>query len=241
MRIEMNGDSYVRTLLAEAHERSKAVLLVSTLSAALVLSAAERSSPLLIVGDSHAACRLPHSAVDAWIVADLLGVPASRRLAVSGSTAAQWSSDHLGWLSAATNCHAPVVWVSLGGNDVGAALADGRIDVIERISIVARLYDAVFALAQHRRLVVGTLYADPFQGARADYAEGAELLDSGISNIVALACGAAGTPWALLDERAVLGREDYDGSGDLHPGACGYTNLALRLRTIIKEKSNAAR
>lgn len=45
---------------------------------------------------------------------------------------------------------------------------------------------------------------------------------------------AAGTRWALLDERGVLGSGDYDGSGDLHPGARGYTNMALRLRGIMK-------
>jgi lysophospholipase L1-like esterase len=190
--------------------------------------------PLLIVGDSHAACRLPHSSVDSEIVANLLGVPPSRRLAVSGATAAQWSSDYLGWLADATNCFAPVVWISIGGNDAGEAASDGRIDVSERISIAARIYDTVFAIAQHRMLVIGTLYADPFQGSRSDYAEGVGQLDMGISNIVSLACGSAGVPWALLDEREVLGRADYDGSGDLHPDANGYTNMALRIRAIIK-------
>jgi lysophospholipase L1-like esterase len=190
--------------------------------------------PVLVVGDSHAASYLPHGGPDAQIVADLLGVPASRRMAHSGSTADQWASGYNGWLCAATNCRAPVVWVSLGGNDVAAALSDGRIDDAERAAISASLYASAFALAQRRRLFVGTLYADPWRGARTDAARGLLELDAGISNIVVSACRAAGTRWALLDERAVLSEADFDGSGDLHPAAAGYTNMALRLRAIIK-------
>ena len=106
------------------------------------------------------------------------------------------------------------------------------------LDVLVEIHRAVLGVDHHHRVHHRALGDEDVLPAPS---EGAGLLDSGISNIVALACGAAGTPWALLDERAVLGREDYDGSGDLHPGAGGYTNLALRLRTIIKEKSNAAR
>ena len=192
----------------------------------------------LIVGDSHAACRLPHSGVDAWTVAELLGVPASNRLAVSGSTARQWAADHNGWLSSALSNRAQVVWISLGGNDVTEAAADGSVSTPEQLAIASDLFCVVATIARGRKLVIGTLYADPYQGSRPADAQGLALLDAGISNVVALACGSVGVRWALLDERGVLGASDYDGSGDLHPASSGYTKMADEIIAIINKQGN---
>jgi len=192
-----------------------------------------KTPELLILGDSHAACRLPHSPVDAWTVAELLGVPASNRLAVSGSTARQWASDYQGRLSAAITNRAGIVWISIGGNDALAAAADGQVTAAEQLAVAADMLRFFAAAARGRALCVCTLYADPWQGARPDQAAGLDALDAGISNVCELACSSVGTPVAFLDERTVLTPANYGGSGDLHPNAEGYTNIALRLRSII--------
>jgi lysophospholipase L1-like esterase len=197
------------------------------------LSCFAESPSLLIVGDSHAANRLPHSPVAAWIVADLLGVSPSNRLAVSGSTAAQWAADLNGMMTSATNNRAPVVWISLGGNDAAAAASDGSVTTEECYRIAADLYNAVFALSRGRRLVICTLYADPHQGALPDYAWAVGRLDAGITDVCSLACRASGTPLRFLDERWTLCSWNYDGSGDLHPDAAGYTNMAVQISKII--------
>jgi lysophospholipase L1-like esterase len=191
---------------------------------------------VLVIGDSHAACRLPHGAVDSWIVADLLGVSSSNRLAVSGSTAAQWASNQNGWLAAATNNRAPIIWISLGGNDVMAALADGRVTTDEARSAASNYYAVVRAVARGRRLVVATAYADPYQGARSDYALGLLILNSGIRMMTMRSCNELGVSFSILDEPDILGPSNYDGTGNLHPNAGGYTNMALRLRAVIKEQ-----
>lgn len=200
-----------------------------------LLAFAAAAEDILIVGDSHAACYLPHGGPDSWIVADVLQVPASNRLAVSGSTAAQWAADYRGWLTAATNNAAPVVWISLGGNDAAAIAADGRVDPAEIGAAASNYLQAVRALARGRRLVVATAYADPYQGARQDVAAGVLMLDSAVRLLTARACTELGVPFRVLEEPEILGASDYDGSGDLHPGAAGYTNMALRLQNLIKE------
>ena len=190
---------------------------------------------VLIVGDSHAANRLPHSGTDAWICADILEVPAANRLAVSGSTAAQWAADRDGWLTASANNDAPVVWISLGGNDAAAIAADGRADPPELRAAASNYLHTVRALARGRRLVIATAYADPWQGARKDCAAGVLRLNSAVRLLTARACNSLGVPFRVLEEPEILGANDYDGSGDLHPGAAGYTNMALRLQAIIRE------
>ncbi len=193
------------------------------------------SPEILVVGDSHAANRLPHSGVDAWIVADILGAPASNRLAVSGSTAAQWSADYRGWLTAATNNRAPVVWISLGGNDALSMLSAGFSPAA--VSAAQSNYCAVVrSVGRGRRLVIATTYADPFQGARTDYAFGVTVLNSMIRLLTAKATTEIGVPFAVLDEPSILTGYDFDGSGDLHPNPTGYTNMGLRARAIIKEE-----
>jgi len=191
---------------------------------------------VLVIGDSHAACRLPHSSIDSWIVADMLNVPMSNRLAVSGTTAAQWAANQNGWLSAATDNRAPVVWISLGGNDAMTALADGRVTPDEARAAASNYYAVVRAVARGRRLVVATAYADPYQGARPDCALGLLMLNSAIRLQSMRACCELGVPFNVLDEPDILGPSNYDGSGDLHPDAAGYTNMALRLQAIIKDQ-----
>lgn len=199
------------------------------------LAIAAPAADILIVGDSHAACYLPHGGPDSWIVADVLQVPASNRLAVSGSTAAQWAADHRGWLAAACANPAPVVWISLGGNDAAAAAADGRVDPAEIRAAASNYLHAVRALARGRRLVIATAYADPYQGARPDVAAGVLLLDSAVRLLTARACQDMGVPFRVLEEPEILDATDYDGSGDLHPGIAGYHKMALRLRALIEQ------
>lgn len=205
------------------------------LIACLMLALAARAQDLLILGDSHAACYLPHGGPDSWIVADVLRVPAAFRLAVSGSTAAQWAADKDGWLSAATNNPAPVVWISLGGNDAAAMTADGRVTPEEARAAAAAYASVVRALARGRRLVVVTAYADPLQGKNPLQAAAVMGLNSAVRLLAARACGELSVPFRVLEEPEILTPADYDGSGDLHPGAPGYTNMALRLQAIIKE------
>lgn len=64
------------------------------------------------------------------------------------------------------------------------------------------------------------------------------MLNSAIRLQTMRACNELGVPFNILDEPDILGPSDYDGSGDLHPGAPGYTNMAARLQAIIKEQCN---
>lgn len=188
---------------------------------------------ILIVGDSHAACRLPHSATDSWIIADRLEVPTANRLAVSGSTAAQWAADTHAWTSVARANRAPVVWLSLGGNDAVAALADGVVTPEEIRAARSNYCAVVRAIASGRSLVIATAYADPYAGYRPDVAVGILQLNSAIRMETARACNALGVPYVVLEEPEILGACHYDGSGDLHPNAEGYHRIAAEIIALI--------
>lgn len=189
---------------------------------------------MLIAGDSHAACYLPHGGPDSWIVAERLDVPWGNRHARSGSTAAQWAADHEGWLSAALSNRAPVVWISLGGNDGASAMKDGSVSLDEYLALQGNLQTVIRTLARGRALVITTAYADPLQGKDPRQAAGLAALNSAVRLVTSAVCDRMGVPWRILEESEILGREHYDGSGDLHPDAAGYEKMADEIGAIIR-------
>lgn len=181
---------------------------------------------ILIVGDSHAEGYLPHSKIRSNAIAETVGAPPELRLAVSGSTAIDWARDLDGRLTRAearaSGCEA--VLVSLLGNDLFAASADGNVTVAEIAASLAALYEVLHTLSGLPRRMFVLLYGQPFPQPTPEQARGLALLKEAIiacANTVALITG---NPVEFLDESEILAPSDWPGD-DIHPFESGYRKI----------------
>lgn len=184
---------------------------------------------LLVVGDSHAKGRLPHGTVDSDAIAVRVGTPEKYRLAVSGSTALQWAADEDGRLSAAqglaSECDAALV--SLLGNDLFQAAADGRVELPEIAAAGAAMYEVIRSVAQCCPRVFVLLYGYPYRDRDARKMLALLGLDAAIRSVCECVRATLVTAPRIetLDERALLSRDDWPGD-DIHPFESGYLKLA---------------
>lgn len=192
---------------------------------------------ILIVGDSHAKCRLPHGSVDSDAIANRLDVPDELRLAVSGSTAIEWASDKDGWLSRAqalaAECDA--VLISLLGNDLFAAARDGHIETSEVAAAAGALYEVVrsIAIAAPRTFVL--LYGYPYHDSNVRNILALEALDGAIEAVVETVRVVTGSRIETIDERRIVSRSDWPGD-DIHPLESGYIAIADEVARRMEPK-----
>lgn len=185
---------------------------------------------ILIVGDSHAEGYLPHSKIRSNAIAEAVGALPELRLAVSGSTAIDWARDLDGRLTRAEahsyGCEAALV--SLLGNDLFAASADGNVTVAEIAASIAALYEVLHTLSGLPQRLFVLLYGQPFQQPTPEQARGLALLNEAITacaNTVALITG---NPIEFIDESKILDASDWPGD-DIHPFESGYRKIGAEL------------
>lgn len=174
---------------------------------------------ILIVGDSHAKCRLPDGR-DADTIADALGVPMRFRHARSGSTARQWLDPANPWLQNALqvmpDCEA--VFISLGGNDLFRDYVDGKV-TREEAKAIALDVKAVVGMFGARRVFL-LVYGDPYKGKDTTALAGVLCIN------IAYRIFTADMPFVtLVPESAVLTEDDWCGT-DIHPNGTGYAKIA---------------
>ena len=181
---------------------------------------------IVLLGDSYANGHAPDGTVGH--LADALCLPEVNRLARSGSTAIEWASDKDGMLTRALYHPAPVVVMSLGGNDAFAALKDGVVTLSEIVLPLSSLYYVMRILGPRRRIIV-MLYPDPYCGARPQSASYHRLLIGALRALVAAVPYAE--PFAISP---ILGPQHFDGS-DIHPLPSGYRAIASAMRKTLFE------
>jgi hypothetical protein len=185
---------------------------------------------ILIIGDSHAKCRLPNG-YDSDIIADVLDVPMQYRLARSGSTAHQWLDRANGWLEKAIDIvkweKVDAVFVSLGGNDMFRDYADGRLTTEEGLHIMQDIRSAISQIPHHKVIVL--VYGDPYKGTNllsVSAVVGIELaykfVTYGMSNVT------------LLSQSKILTADDWCGT-DIHPNESGYVKIAEAIKKEVEK------
>lgn len=182
---------------------------------------------VLVIGDSWASAREADTGRDAgWPV--IMGVEKELRQGVSGSTAAQWATNHEGWLERAMLTEAECVVVSLLGNDARAAAVDGHVTAEEIADGLRDMRTVVASML--RPLTIVLLYAPPFCGPKALARVGVPLLNGAIR----VACH--GLPVVFADTGEWLTNLHFDGR-DIHPTRAGHCVIAQRMELLLTKAS----
>ena len=183
---------------------------------------------LLIVGDSHAKCRLPDG-TDADTIAEGLNVPQRLRLARSGSTARQWLDPANPWLSEALRLapECDAVFISLGGNDLFRDYIDGKVTREEAERICADVRDVVSRFSGRKVFLLA--YGDPYKGTETMAIAGV------ICITIAFRLFTHDMPYVtLVSETSLLTPDDWCGT-DIHPNISGYLKIAEFIRKEMGE------
>lgn len=188
-----------------------------------------KNASIVLFGDSYTAGRIPHTQTDGAL-RTALGLPLYADLARSGSTAQQWADDCNDWVAEVVMSSADIAVGSLGGNDAFAAIADGMITDVERITAAASLFHVLMRLRRKTRVIL-MLYPDPFCGRRIDAIQMHRDLILSITAVGALAHSINGNI-TLLDLGTVLRPEHFDGV-DIHPNEAGYQAMAEAVLALI--------
>jgi len=180
---------------------------------------------ILIIGDSHAKCRLPNGN-DSDIIAETLDVPDKYRLARSGSTARQWVDRTNDWLEQAIELvkwdKVDAVFVSLGGNDLFRDYADGTLTTEEGLRIMQDISVVISSIPHHK--VIALVYGDPYKGLDP------RSIGAVIGIELAFRIITAGMPnVTLISESKILCSDDWCGT-DIHPNESGYVKIAEAIR-----------
>jgi len=192
-----------------------------------------KNASIVLFGDSYTAGRIPHTQIDGAFRKALLGV--YRDYALSGSTAVQWAGDIDGRLSDVCESPADIAVGSLGGNDVFAALADGKVTLDETLRSMAALAIVLSRIA-HTKPVLLMLYPNPYMGVpdkHPEAAEGVRRLNAAIGCVADVINASIGNhPVMPLDLGTVLRPEHFDGV-DIHPNEAGYQAMAAAVMDVI--------
>lgn len=183
---------------------------------------------ILIIGDSHAECRLPDGR-DAETIADALGVPDKYRLARSGSTARQWLDPANPWLSEALQLakECDSVFISIGGNDLFRDYIDGKVTREEAERICADIRDIVTRFSDKRVFLL--VYGDPYKGTEMMSIAGV------ICITIAYRLFTQDLPYVILVlETSLLSPDDWCGH-DIHPNESGYLKIAEFIRKEMEK------
>jgi lysophospholipase L1-like esterase len=184
---------------------------------------------IVLFGDSYTAGREAGTNRDGAL-RQSLGVPLYNDLAVSGSTAQQWAADFNDRLSAVVSSSAAIAVGSIGGNDLFAAMSDGRITDGEKYAAAASLFYVLMRLRRKRILLM--VYPDPFFGSRPDASAAAAGIAEAIKQIVSLA-RICGVEVSVIDLSPVLSPIHFDGT-DIHPNAAGYAVMAEAIIKMVR-------
>ena len=167
---------------------------------------------------------------DPWPV--LCCIPEELRQGVSGTTAADWANDLNGMLTRASYTPASAVVVSLGGNDLRAALKDVHLSGHEVIDGMANLLRVIKATRKGR--VVLMQYANVFANHPSLSLVGAGVVYL-LNRYLALAAWIAGDV-ELLRCEDFLTAEDMPPAGadvDIHPTQSGHVKIANKVIELL--------
>lgn len=181
---------------------------------------------ILVIGDSWSSAVVAgNPASGGW--PEMIGIPAEMRQAVAGSTAAQWAADFEGRLTKAINTPSDIVILSLLGNDLRAALADGTLTLFELNMAIGSFRHVLHRIVEDRRRVLVMLYADPSGGDRR-MAVAVALLNQTIRASV------IGVDFRIhtLPLGFALGNVDFRRGDGLHANQAGHEHIA----SFIKEE-----
>ncbi len=188
-----------------------------------------KADKILTIGDSWMV--EVNGGGDPWPV--LLGVPDGLRQGIRGTTALDWADDHDGILTRAVNTPADAVVISLGGNDLRAALKDGHLSGHEVIDGMANLLRVIKATRKWR--VVLMQYANVFANHPSLSLVGAGVVYL-LNRYLALAAWIAGGV-ELLRCDDFLAAEDMPPAGadvDIHPTQSGHVKIANKVIELLK-------
>ncbi|HOR97090.1 MAG TPA: SGNH/GDSL hydrolase family protein [Kiritimatiellia bacterium] len=191
-----------------------------------------KNATIVLFGDSYTAGRIPHSQTDGAFKKCLSNVHGD--FAVSGSTALQWSMENE-CLPSVCLSDADIAVGSLLGNDVFAALADGKVTLDETLRSMAALAIVLSRIA-HTKPVLLMLYPNPYMGVpdkHPEAAEGVRRLNAAIGCVADVINASIGNhPVMPLDLGTVLRPEHFDGV-DIHPNEAGYQAMAAAVMDVI--------
>lgn len=144
------------------------------------------------------------------------------RHGVSGTTAEEWNADKNGMLSAALKSinAGDTVIVSLLGNDMRRAVADGNLEGGEVFSAVRSLMGVVDKIKARGAKVVLLIYADPYRGKDSATKHGVALMRTLLKGVSFVqACESFDTTDILVEPG------HFDGV-DIHPTEMGHRAIA---------------
>lgn len=182
-----------------------------------------------------------HSLGDSWTCIEAGGENAGwqvyagllpeHRHGIPGSTAAQWSADEGGILTAALAAMRPgdVVVVSLVGNDIRHAAEDGHVSLGEIVSSTRALHTVIVKLLDASVCPVLLVYADPYFGRRPDASAGVMLMGTITRGVAAM------HQVDLFDCQQILVKPVHFDGVDFHPSAEGHMAIANALLKLIEE------
>lgn len=179
---------------------------------------------ILVAGDSWASAWEGDTGRDeGWPL--LLGIPREYRQGKAGSTAAEWAADRCGMLTKAVNTPSKTVIISLIGNDVLAAVADGNITVDEVAGAYKNFTYVLHMLQRERTLVM--LYADPYCGTN----ESTRFIVLMINAALRALCR---DKVEFVDCSPVLTPLHFHGTDMLHPNKAGHGQIAKVIAEMLK-------
>lgn len=185
---------------------------------------------VLIIGDSHAKGFLPHTRVDSDAIAVALGTPGELRQAVSGSTAQEWACNKDTRLVDAqiSAGAAEAVLISLGGNDLFKAAADGIVDDAEIAALCVNLAHVLYELSILSNRTFVLLYGYPYRDVRAQALMALQRLNAVIASTVQTVNEIHGVHIETIDEGQYLTPDDWPGD-DIHPFESGYAKIGAEI------------
>lgn len=168
---------------------------------------------------------------DGW--AQQLGIPDDHILAVSGSTAADWSHGKHRPLLDSIPENATVVCF-MGGNDARAATSDGVVSLAEKLAIFSSLHAVCTVLSLKGCCAIVCSYEDPYMGTIPEMAVGLTRLNSAL-HAVAVFHG-----FEFLDLHHVMDEDHFlppaivAARTAIHPNTKGYTFIAENIAAMLE-------
>lgn len=189
------------------------------------------AATIILCGDSYAAGRLAGTTTDGELARQLRRLAPDNVIeeqAVSGSTASEWARGkykaRLQAISARSDCAAVV---SIGGNDVFAALKDGKI-TMEELAALARDTLSVATMLSMSMPTYVLIYPVP------QFLREVKLANIGRKAIALMYHGiCAATGATAVDLSAPLGMAQCWQGADVHPNEAGYRAMAHAVMQAI--------
>lgn len=152
------------------------------------------------------------------------------RHGVPGTTAAEWNTDKNGLLSTALTYinKDDTVIISLIGNDLRRAVADGNLETGELFVAVQSLIGVVNKVKAKGAKVTLLLYADPFNGKDSATKTGVALMRTMLKGVAfMLQCD-------TLDTAKILTLLDHFDGCDIHPTEKGHRAIAEYINKTMR-------